>query len=149
MLAVFPPVLLCVSCVLLAEWRRSLMLCLPPVNHLCYWRQSSLCLYLSSSACTHILSLIALSYHHSKSYSCNCNPIVLQRAARRAVTGCGSVVLTLTQLSHSHSPLKWVTPTSITIDRLSIRPWGQCVRCGTSCSTIGHFPWYSDSHSSW
>ena len=36
-----------------------------------------LCLYLSSSACTHIHSLIALSYHHSKSYSCNCNPIAL------------------------------------------------------------------------
>ena len=29
----------CVSCVLLAEWPRSLMLCLSPVNHLCYWRQ--------------------------------------------------------------------------------------------------------------
>ena len=75
----------CVSCVLLAEWPRSLMLCLSPVNHLCYWRQwftlsfvhPFLCLYLSSSACTHILSLVALSYHHSKSYFYNCNPIAL------------------------------------------------------------------------
>ena len=75
----------CVSCVVLGEWLRFLMLCLSSVNHLCYWRQwftlsfvhPFLCLYLNSSACTHISSLIALSYHHSKSYSCNCNPLAL------------------------------------------------------------------------
>ena len=54
------------------------LLCLSPVNHLCY----GLLWVLYIRSCVHALlvpihSLIALSYHHSKSYSCNCNLLAL------------------------------------------------------------------------
>ena len=75
----------CVMCFFLAEWPRFLMLCLSPVNHLCYWRQwftlsfVYLVLYMSVFSfidCTELSSLL--------SHSCNCNPLAWD--ACRAVT---------------------------------------------------------------